>query len=103
MSTFFEKLKKRWEIQHNWELVIILLVFALTGTSTIYLYDFIKNWIGITPETFFATKIIAFTFLALPLYNILLILWGKVLGKGIFFQRFAKQFLGKIFPFLQKK
>ncbi len=98
-----EKLKKRWNIQHNWEVFVILLVFALTGTSTVFLYRFIKNWVGITPDTFFLLKIIAFIFLALPLYNILLILWGKALGQGAFFQHFVRKFVQRMLPFLRKK
>ncbi len=98
-----EKLKRRWNIQHNREILVILLVFALTGTSTVYLYSFIKKWVGITPDTFFLFKLVAFIFLALPLYNILLILWGKALGQGVFFHRFVRQFVERMLPFLRKQ
>ncbi len=98
-----EKLKKRWNIQHNWKVLVILLVFALTGTSTVYIYSFIKSGIGITPDTFFGLKVISFIFLALPLYNVLLIFWGKIFGQGAFFQRFVSQFISRLFPFLRKK
>ena len=103
MATLLQKLKKRWNVRHNWEILIILLVFAITGTTTVYLYGFIKNWVGITPDTFFLLKIIAFIFLALPLYNVLLITWGKILGQSVFFQRFVRQFAERMLPFLRKK
>jgi len=98
-----EKLKRRWNIQHNSEILVILLVFALTGTSTVYLYSFIKKWVGITPDTFFLFKLVAFILLALPLYNLLLILWGKALGQGAFFRRFVRQFVERMLPFLRKQ
>ena len=103
MPKILEKLKKRWDVQHNWEILVILVVFALTGSSTVYFYGFIKEWIGILPETNFLVKSLAFLFLGLPVYNILLIIWGKIFGQGVFFQRFVREFTLKMFPFLRKK
>lgn len=102
MKVPLEQLKKRWNVRHNWEIAIILIVFTLTGSSTVYLYGFIKTWIGLTPETFWGIKIIAFIFIALPIYNTLLILWGSLLGQGQFFIKFVRHFKERLFAFLRR-
>ena len=32
----FEKLKKRWNIESNTQVLVILVVFAVTGSTTVY-------------------------------------------------------------------
>ena len=45
------KLKERWNITSNWQLTKILIVFAITGFSSLQLAKPFLNLIGI-PETF---------------------------------------------------
>ncbi|HHB79468.1 MAG TPA: prolipoprotein diacylglyceryl transferase [Saprospiraceae bacterium] len=97
-----DRLKKRWKVKQNWEIGIILIVFAVTGSSTMYLYGFIKGWMDISAETPWWLRTIAFVFIALPLYNLLLIFWGILMGQGAFFLLFVRKFMSKIFPFLRK-
>lgn len=87
--SFNNKLKKRWNVDTDREVLVILLVFALTGSTMVYVYGFIKNWLGFSDATSFVLKFLAFVFIGFPLYNVLLVLWGMALGQGPFFKRFV--------------
>ncbi|MFN3492179.1 MAG: DUF6787 family protein, partial [Anaerolineales bacterium] len=42
------KLKESWNISSNWQLTIIFIVFAITGSSAAYLSKPLTNFFGIT-------------------------------------------------------
>jgi len=99
-----EKLKKRWNITSNFQLTIIFVVFAITGSVSAYLSKPFTNQIGITKE------IIGFWYLPIrliaifPIYQILLVLIGTVFGQFKFFWWFEKKMLKAIgLGFLFKK
>ena len=81
-----EKLKKRWEISSAWQVVLILIVFAATGFSTLYAHRFINLKLGVTDDTEFWKEVIIFVVLILPIYTVLLYLWGVILGQRNFSQ-----------------
>ena len=91
----FEKLKKRWNIQSNLQVVIILTVFAITGSITVYLKKIIFDLIEITPETHFVVKIPIYILVVLAVYNVLLLFNGFVFGQFRFFWEFEKKFFSR--------
>lgn len=102
----FNRLKKKWNIQSNWQIFVILLVFALTGTSSIYITKPALSWFGITVNNFSNPIIyqIIKIVLVLVAYQFLLLFWGTVLGQHAFFYNFLKRFLSRLgFLFLFKK
>ncbi len=56
MTALFNKLKQRWGgISTNFQIVLILAVFALAGSSVLVVEAFIFRFIGLTrPESFFS-------------------------------------------------
>lgn len=94
---FFQKLKKRWNIDNNFQVMVILLVFALTGFSTLYTHRLIDLTLGISDNTPFLLKFLVFTLLILPIYSLLLYTWGTILGQRFFFSNFIKFKIGLIF------
>lgn len=96
----FEKLKKRWNIQSNFQVVIILIVFAITGSTTVYLKRIIFDWINITSETPWGIKIPVYILVIMTVYNILLLIVGFIFGQFRFFLEFEKKFFSR---FLFKK
>ena len=99
-----EKLKKRLGVTSNFQLVIIFIVFALTGSSSVYVTSPIFEYFGITKSNlniiiYYILKII----LIFPVYQILLIFFGFVFGQFKFFWNFEKNMLSKLgFNFLFK-
>jgi len=92
-----EKLKQRWGIEHNWEIVIILIVFSVTGSSAAYLAKPIVEFIGISKETtawyiFWPTRIV----LMFIIYQILLVTYGWIFGQFNFFWNMEKKMLSRL-------
>ena len=97
MKKFWEKLKIRWGIESDWQVAIILLVFTLTGFSFLFVRPLIDKLFGLSEADPFWLKAIVFIVLVLPVYNIMLIIWGTLLGQHKFFKNFIIKFFGRIF------
>lgn len=103
MKNFWQKLKKRWGIESDIQVVIILLVFSLTGFSFLYVHNWIDQLLGITEADSFWLKAIVFILVLLPLYNLLLLVWGTLFGQFRFFKTFIIRFFSRIFFIKRKK
>jgi hypothetical protein len=97
-----ERLKQRWNIQSNLQVIIILIVFAITGSATVYLKKLIFDLIGITSETHFGIKAPVYILVILAVYNILLLIVGLLFGQFRFFWEFEKRFFSR-FLFRKKQ
>jgi len=95
-SQIFEKFKTKWKIRDNKHLVIILVVFSLTGFSTLFLEELIVEAINLPSPQGWWLRILVFIFLTLPLYNLILLTWALVFGQFRFFTGFVKQFFGSL-------
>ena len=89
-----QKLKTRWGITSNFQLTIIFIVFAITGSSAAYLSKPILKWFGIVKEDvslwiYYPLYII----LIFPVYQVLLISFGFIFGQFKFFWTFEKKML----------
>ncbi|MBF03915.1 MAG: diacylglyceryl transferase [Flavobacterium sp.] len=92
-----KKLKQRWNITSNWQLLIIFIVFAITGSTAAYISKHITNAIGITKESmslwlYWPVRLL----LIFPLYQVLLVLIGTFFGQFKFFWEFEKKMLYKM-------
>ncbi len=86
--------KERWNIISNWQMLIILVVFAITGSTSAYLAKPILAFIGITKESssgwlYYPLYII----LIFPVYQVLLVTFGFLFGQFSFFWAFEKKML----------
>jgi len=91
------KLKERWNIDNNLQLIKILMVFAITGFSSLQLAKPFLNLIGI-PETFephWLYRVLRLL-LIFPIYQVLLVFVGFVFGEFKFFWEFEKKMLYRI-------
>ena len=98
----FEKLKKRWNIKSNFQVVIILIVFAITGSTTVYVKKLFYDFIGITSETPLFIKILIYLPVILVIYNTLLLFFGFLFKQFQFFLNFEKKFFSR-FIFWKKR
>ena len=89
-----QKLKTRWGIISNFQLTIILIVFAITGSTSAYLSKPILNYIGITKEdTSLWIYYPLYIILIFPVYQVLLVSFGFIFGQFKFFWAFEKKML----------
>lgn len=82
---WIDRLKTKWNIDSNFEFVIIMLVFSIAGMLIIYERQPVFHWLGITPKTPFWIKFFAWLVVVFPAYQINLIVFGSLLGQFQFF------------------
>lgn len=92
-----KKLKERWGIDHNWEILVIILVFAITGSTATKLAGPITEFIGLEKSTspgyiFWPIRIL----LIFPIYQVLLVSFGWLFGQFDFFWKMEKKMLSRI-------
>ncbi|MFT5715161.1 MAG: hypothetical protein ACI9WT_001737 [Flavobacterium sp.] len=88
-----KQLKKRWKITSNFQLVIIFIVFAITGSTSAWLSKPVCFWLGIMKEDFGYWYTPVRLLIIFPLYQVLLVLIGFLLGQFKFFWAFEKKML----------
>lgn len=97
-KSMFEKLKSRWGINSNREILLILIVFSFTGFTALYARKFIFNILGITDTDPFWFKSLVWLITILPLYNIFLLIYAAIFGQFDFFWRFFKKMMRRLIP-----
>lgn len=95
-ENFLHKLQKRWGVTHIWQVIVILIVFALTGFSAMYIKRPIFALLGIDASTPFYIRALVWTLTVFPAYQILLLLYGFLLGQFTFFWNFEKRMINGI-------
>jgi len=99
-----EKLKQRWNVKNGWDVLIILMVFACTGFSILYIKRALFDLVGLTKETSPSWMLWAVNILIiLPLYQVVLLAWGWVWGKFTFFWAFEKRMFRRIGGLFRRK
>ncbi|MFV5685317.1 DUF6787 family protein [Flavobacterium sp. GB2R13] len=89
-------LKKRWGIETNFQLTIIFIVFAITGSASAWLSKPFCFWLGITKSDLGYWFTPVRLLLIFPLYQVLLVLIGFIFGQFKFFWAFEKKMLKRI-------
>lgn len=91
------KLKERWGINSNFQIIVIFIVFALTGSTSAKLAGPVCEFFGLYQETsrwyiYWVVRIL----LIFPIYQVLLVLFGWIFGQFDFFWKFEKKMLSRI-------
>jgi len=91
---WLQKLQQRWNARSLWQVVAILIVFACTGLTVVGIMRPMLHF-------FFGSEIpvwarVVYYILILPVYNVILLLYGFVFGQFRFFLDFEKRFLKRL-------
>lgn len=91
----FEKLKKRWNVTSNTQVWLILITFTITGSLSAKVSRPFCDYIGLdfndlNPVLAWILRLI----IILPIYQIILLIVGTLLGQFRFFLEFEKKMLG---------
>lgn len=88
------KLKKRWGISSNYDLVIIFIVFAINGSLSAKISGFLLEQLNITKENtnifFYYIILLVIVF---PLYPFMLLFFGWLFRQSAFFTPFSKKMI----------
>ena len=92
-----KKLKDKWNITSNFQLIIILIVFAITGSLSLVVSEPILEMLGIksssmSPWIFTPLRLI----IVFPVYQLLILAIGFLFGQFNFFWQLEKKMLIKM-------
>jgi len=91
------KLKEKWGITSNFQIIIILVVFSITGSVAVWIAKPVLNLVGldkevVSPWLFWPIRI----FIIFPIYQILIVIIGTLFGQFKFFWAFEKKMLVRL-------
>ncbi len=96
MAQWIEKLKSRWNLKSTTQVIVVLIVFACTGTTVLIIKrPLFAYWFPDGEKPLWAS--ITYFILILPVYNVFLLFYGFVFGQFKFFWEFEKRFFSRIF------
>ena len=89
-----KKLKEKWGIKSDFQLVIILIVFSVTGSIAVWIAKPLLDFVGLdkttlSPWVFWPIRIS----IIFPIYQVLIVVIGALFGQFKFFWNFEKKML----------
>ena len=96
------KLKQKWGIDSNFQLIVIFVVFAITGSASVYVAKPFLELIGLDRANFpdaWWSGVIYWSMRLLiifPIYQVLLVFFGWLFGQFQFFWGFEKKMLQRM-------
>jgi hypothetical protein len=96
------KLKQRWGIQSNLDICLILIVFSITGSTSVFVAEPVLDYVGLKKEAFTSQSWDIWLYwsvrilLVFPIYQVLLLIFGWLFGQFRFFWTLEKKMLRKL-------
>lgn len=87
--SWIDKLQDRWELKNTAQVIIVLIVFACTGFTVMFLKDPIVDAITGGERSLLFSVI--YYILILPIYFIILLFYGFLFGQFAFFWGFVRK------------
>src|SRR5690349_12137265 len=93
--SWMQRLMYRWKLGSAFQVVVVLVVFACTGFTVLFIKKPILNFLaGSRGDSTLAT--VLYYIFILPLYNIILLIYGFIFGQFNFFWEFEKRTFNRI-------
>lgn len=89
--SYLERLKTKWNITSNAQLVVVFIVFAITGSASVWVAKPVLKLIGIHDNLNPWVRIPLRIILILPVYQVMLLLVGALFGQFHFFLALQKK------------
>ena len=93
----FKKLENKWILDAKWEMIRVFIVFAITGSSSMFVGRPVIKLLGITKESLNPFLYwVLFIIIGLIFYQVLLVFFGWLFGQFQFFWNFEKKMLKRL-------
>ena len=89
----FGRLKRKWKVESNLQLVLILCTFAVTGTLTAWISRGITAWVGFDASTFWLWKFLLRAAILVFGYQVIILAVSLVFGQFPFFWAYERKIL----------
>lgn len=90
------RLQTKWELSSVTQVLIVLLVFSLTGSTVVFLRKALFGWVGFDGTTSLWLKTITYIAFVMPAYQVLLLGYGALFGQFQFFWSKEKKLLQRM-------
>jgi hypothetical protein len=80
-ESFIVRLQQKWGVDSGWQVLLILAVFSLAGSSAVALRKSFFLLLGFDDHTAFWLKAVAYVLFLFPTYQVLLLVYGSLLGQ----------------------
>jgi manganese efflux pump family protein len=92
-----KRLKEKWGITSNFQFIIILIVFSVTGSLAVWIAKPILELVGldksaVNPWIFWPIRIV----IIFPIYQVMIVVIGALFGQFKFFWAFEKMMLVRL-------
>ncbi len=95
-------MQAKWGLKTVFQTVMVLVVFAFTGSTVLFLKPFIFDLVGFEHITGI-WGILLYIVLIFPLYQILILIYGFLFGQFAFFWKWEKQMVARMGGLFKKK
>jgi hypothetical protein len=82
---WINRLQRKWGVESVGQVLLIVLVFSLAGSTAVLLRKAFFGFVGIDTHTAFPIKTIVYLAFLFPTYQCLLLVYGALLGQFRFF------------------
>lgn len=94
-KNWLQRLQDKWKLKNTVQVVLVLVVFACTGTTILLIKKPLMTLISPEFKDHWFFSALYFIFI-LPLYNVFLLFYGFVFGQFAFFWEFEKKTFRRI-------
>ncbi len=85
IAHILQKLRTKWQLNNILQVVAVLLTFSLAGSTVVAVRPWFFQWVGMDEQTSLLWKTLAYVVFVFPMYQVLLLLYGSLLGQHRFF------------------
>lgn len=84
-ASWLIKLQEKWQLKSIWQVIAVLITFSLAGSSVVFFRKLLFSLLGFDASSPFWLKTVTYLLIVFPLYQVLLLVYGFVLGQFAFF------------------
>ena len=93
--SWVDRLQARWKVKSGMQVLLILVVFACTGFTVLFIKrPLFELWFPTGEKPLWAS--ISYWILIFPVYNVFLLFYGFLFGQFRFFWDFEKRFFERM-------
>ena len=89
-------LQTKWQLNSVWQVVAVLITFSLAGSTVVVIRPWFFQLLGMGEHTSWVWKTVAYVVFVFPMYQVLLVVYGSLLGQHRFFTQKTKRALRAI-------
>ncbi|MHA7129528.1 DUF6787 family protein [Algoriphagus namhaensis] len=100
-ENWLKRLQAKWQLKSLTQVVLVLIVFACTGFTILFIKKPILDFFGVEKGGFVNTPL--YLLLVLPLYQLFLLVYGFIFGQFKFFWEWEKKTIRRIGSLFSRK